>query len=86
MKSKRNVTNVTFDEIRIGAAEESTVTLNRTQIDLMALVSGDVDAFHLTGESGVGAPKRPERRSPRDRRPCCPTSSARAFPAPERRF
>lgn len=57
MKSKRNVTNVTFDEIRIGAAEESTVTLNRTQIDLMALVSGDVDAFHLTGESGGGAPQ-----------------------------
>jgi len=60
MKSKRNVTNVTFDEIRIGAAEESTVTLNRTQIDLMSLVSGDVDnvhPFHLTGETGGGAPQ-----------------------------
>jgi phosphotransacetylase/acyl dehydratase len=57
VKANRNVTNVTFDEIRIGASEESTVTLNRTQVDLMALVSGDVDAFHLTGKTGTGEPE-----------------------------
>lgn len=57
MKSSRKVTNIPFDEIRIGASEESTVTLNRTQTDLMALVSGDVDSFHLTGETGTGDPQ-----------------------------
>ena len=56
MKANRNVTNVTFDEIRIGASEESTVTLNRAQVDLMALVSGDVDTFHLAGKKGPGDP------------------------------
>lgn len=60
MESHRSVTNVPFEEIRVGAAEEWTVVLNRTQVDLMALVSGDVDSFHLAPEAGGGDPKRIE--------------------------
>ncbi|NPU84345.1 MAG: hypothetical protein HPY65_07635 [Syntrophaceae bacterium] len=41
MHSDRSVTNVPFDQIQVGAAEEWTVVLNRTQVDLMTLVSGD---------------------------------------------
>jgi acyl dehydratase len=60
MESHRSVTNVPFEEIRIGASEEWTVVLNRTQVDLMALVSGDVDSFHLAPEAGGGDPRRIE--------------------------
>jgi phosphate acetyltransferase len=56
MKASRNITNVTFNEIRTGAFEESTVTINRAQVDLMALVSGDVDAFHLKGKTETDDP------------------------------
>ncbi len=45
-----NVQNVTFDEIRPGASAEFRHTLSQADIELLALVSGDVDPFHLTGE------------------------------------
>jgi phosphate acetyltransferase len=43
------ITNVTFDEIQTGATATLTRTLSQTDIEVLALVSGDVDPFHLTG-------------------------------------
>jgi len=48
-----NVKNVTFDEIRLGATAEFRHTVSQTDIELLALVSGDVDPFHLTGEGAA---------------------------------
>jgi phosphotransacetylase/acyl dehydratase len=48
-----NVKNVTFDEIRVGAMAEFRHTLSQADIELLALVSGDVDPFHLTGEGAA---------------------------------
>ena len=47
MEPLKEFTNVTFEEIQIGASAEITVTLTQNQIDLAAMVSGDVDAFYL---------------------------------------
>lgn len=47
MSQKNEYTNVTFDEIRIGQTSELSVTLTKNQIELLAFVSGDVDALHL---------------------------------------
>jgi phosphate acetyltransferase len=47
MEPVKEYTNVTFDEIQIGTSAEITVTLTQNQIDLAAMVSGDVDAFYL---------------------------------------
>jgi len=56
-----NVKNVTFDEIRVGATAEFRHTLAQADIELLALVSGDVDPFHLTGEGAAVA--RPDART-----------------------
>ena len=56
MPQKTELTNVTYDEIRIGQSAELTVTLTRTQVELLAVVSGDVDAFHLKAEDGTAGP------------------------------
>ena len=56
-----NVKNVTFDEIRVGATAEFRHTLSQADIELLALVSGDVDPFHLTGEGAARA--RPDART-----------------------
>jgi phosphate acetyltransferase len=45
-----NVTNVTFDEIQPGASASLTRTLSQTDIDVLALVSGDVDPFHVKAD------------------------------------
>jgi phosphate acetyltransferase len=60
-----NVKNVTFDEIRVGAAAEFRHTLSQADVELLAFVSGDVDPFHLTGEGeGEGAAvARPDART-----------------------
>jgi phosphate acetyltransferase len=42
-----NMTNVTFDEIQPGASASLTRTLSATDIEVLALVSGDVDPFHV---------------------------------------
>ena len=47
MEPLREFTNVIFDEIQIGATAEMAVTMKQNQIDLAAMVSGDVDAFYL---------------------------------------
>lgn len=45
-----NVTNVTFDEIQPGASANLTRALSQTDIEVLALVSGDVDPFPVTGD------------------------------------
>src|SRR5262245_4344010 len=39
--------NVTFDEIEVGKPVSFTRTLTRTEVDALALASGDLDPFHL---------------------------------------
>jgi phosphate acetyltransferase len=50
MANWNNMTNVTFDEIQAGASASLTRTLSPTDIEVLALVSGDVDPFHVAGE------------------------------------
>lgn len=52
MESIREISNVPFDKIEIGQSAEMSVTLTKTQVDMLALVSGDADAFHFAGEAG----------------------------------
>jgi len=50
MAKWNNMTNVTFDEIKPGTSESLTRTLTQTDIEVLALVSGDVDPFHVVEE------------------------------------
>lgn len=50
MTDGSQMTNVVFDEIEIGRSASSTRTLSQGDIDLLALVSGDVDPFHVGGD------------------------------------
>jgi hypothetical protein len=54
MPTWKNMTNVTFDEIHIGATASLTRSLSQIDIELLALVTGDADPFHLStnGETG----------------------------------
>jgi phosphate acetyltransferase len=56
-----NVKNVTFDEIQVGATAEFRHTLSQADVELLALVSGDVDPFHLAGEGAAFV--RPDART-----------------------
>ena len=58
---QKELTNVTFDEIQVGATAELTVTLNQNQIDVAAMVSGDVDAFYLQGKGTADSRIEPRR-------------------------
>jgi phosphate acetyltransferase len=49
-----NLTNVTFEEIQAGASASLERTLSQTDIEVLALVSGDVDPFHVAGEGTPG--------------------------------
>jgi phosphate acetyltransferase len=49
MSKWNNMTNVTFDEIQVGASASLTRALSQTDIEVLALVSGDVDPFHVQG-------------------------------------
>jgi len=53
MAKWNNLTNVTFDEIEPGASASLTRTLSQTDIELVALVSGDVDPFHIEGNGNT---------------------------------
>jgi phosphate acetyltransferase len=50
MAKWNNMTNVTFDEIQAGASASLTRTLSQTDIEVLALVSGDVDPFHVAAD------------------------------------
>jgi phosphate acetyltransferase len=60
MAKWNNMTNVTFDEIQDGASASLTRTLSQTDIEVLALVSGDVDPFHVDGR---GTAVRPDART-----------------------
>jgi acyl dehydratase len=47
MRILKNMKNVTFDEIEVGASASFSHTLAQPGIELLALVSGDVDPFHI---------------------------------------
>ena len=59
MAKSRSMSNVTFDEIEAGASATFTRTLSQTDVDVLALVSGDVDPFHVVGNGAV----RPDTHS-----------------------
>ena len=61
MPQWNNITNVTFDEIQVGASASLDRTLSQTDIEVVALVSGDVDPFHIVGNGATGV--RPDGRS-----------------------
>ncbi len=47
--STEKITNVTFDEIEIGATASLSRTVTQTSVEVLALLSGDVDPFGLQG-------------------------------------
>ena len=48
-----SLTNVTFDEVKVGQSMTVSRTLSKADIEALAFTSGDVDAYHLEdGESG----------------------------------
>ena len=57
----QELTNVTFDEIKVGDTKEQTVTLKQNQIDVAAIVSGDVDAFYMKGTGSADARQEPRK-------------------------
>jgi phosphotransacetylase/acyl dehydratase len=61
MAERSNRTNVTFDEIQAGASASLTRTLSPTDIEVLALVSGDADPFLVAGDRSANV--RPDARS-----------------------
>ena len=52
-----SLTNVTFDEIKVGDTTSVSRKLNTSELEALALVGGDVDAFHITN----GKPSQSEQ-------------------------
>jgi phosphate acetyltransferase len=50
-----NLKNVTFDEIEIGASATFSHTVAQVDIELLALVSGDLDPFHIEEKGSPAA-------------------------------
>src|SRR5512137_2004171 len=50
----RSFTNITYDELEVGSTATVSRRISQTEVDALALVSGDVDAFHLAA-NGNGA-------------------------------
>jgi len=48
-----SLTNVTFDEIKVGDTATVKRRLSKTEVEALALVGGDVDAFHIADESNL---------------------------------
>jgi phosphate acetyltransferase len=61
MAKWNNMTNVPFDDIQPGASARLTRTLSQTDIEVLALVSGDVDPFHVAGDGPAAG--RPDART-----------------------
>ena len=47
MSNPNDIRNVTFDEIKVGASTTFSRMLSLPDIELAALVSGEVDPFHI---------------------------------------
>jgi phosphotransacetylase/predicted hotdog family 3-hydroxylacyl-ACP dehydratase len=50
-----SLTNKTFDEIKVGDTATVTRVVNKTEVEALALVGGDIDAFQLTDGKGPGS-------------------------------
>lgn len=50
-----SMNNLTFDEIEVGATESLTHTLTQTEIEVLALVSGDANPFYTQEEGAAEA-------------------------------
>ena len=50
----RSFTNITYDELQVGSTATVSRRISQTEVDALAMVSGDVDAFHLVA-NGDGA-------------------------------
>ena len=57
----QELTNITFDEIKVGDTAEVTVTLKQNQIDVAAIVSGDVDAFYMKDAVSADSRREPKK-------------------------
>jgi phosphotransacetylase/acyl dehydratase len=57
----QELTNITFDEIKVGDTAEVTVTLKQNQIDVAAIVSGDVDAFYMKDAGSADSRREPRK-------------------------
>src|SRR5512136_1722195 len=62
MEQPKEYTNVIFDEIQIGTTAELAITLTQNQIDLAAIVSGDVDALYVQ-QVGAGDTRTEPRKT-----------------------
>ena len=51
----RDFTNITFDEIELGASASVTRQVTEIDVEALALVSGDIDPFHLDSNGEPGA-------------------------------
>ena len=49
------ISNVTFDQIRVGQSEAVTRTLSKTDIEALTFVSGDLDAYHVDRDAAPEA-------------------------------
>ena len=47
-------TNITFDEIEVGRSETVSRRMSQTEVEALALVSGDIDNFHLEKDADPG--------------------------------
>jgi phosphate acetyltransferase len=54
MPTWNNMTNRTFAEIQVGDSAKLERALSQIDIEVLALVSGDVDPFHVSGEGAAG--------------------------------
>ncbi len=61
MEHPKKLTNVVFNDIRVGDSAEMTVTLKQSQIDVAAMVSGDLDAFYVKGKNVEDSRSDPRR-------------------------
>lgn len=50
-------TNITFDEIEVGRSESVSRRMSLTEVEALAMVSGDIDNFHLEKDDGSGETK-----------------------------
>ena len=55
MNVLNSIKNMTFDEIEVGASATFSHTIAQPGIELLALVSGDVDPFHVQAEGTSGS-------------------------------
>jgi phosphotransacetylase/acyl dehydratase len=53
-----NYTNQTYDEIDVGATLTLSRRLSQTELEALALVSGDIDPFHVDPDADAEAPAR----------------------------